>query len=352
MVVRRSTVQVRLADIAKRAGVSLQAVSAVINNSRSTSVVGAVTRDRIEQVARELGYIPNSGAQSIRRGRFDRVAFVVTRCVNTEQKEKSRLRVSYLEEAVDRLADRGYSVIYEPFDLDFRTRDFIEPPRLFQELAVDGIIAVDSAGIVEQVDQRIADRRCPVVWVNRNPSEGISTVQCDERAGATMLVEHLAKLGHRRIGYIAYAGAHYSTIDRRAGVTAALQAASLSTAGVCTVPAGMTAAQEACRVVREQRLTALICYDHLTYECVLHGLASTGVRVPGEVSLCLFAGCGERDTTLPLTCVEVPEAAMVDAAVELLVAKMTHRQSVAEIRRFPGVFYEGQTTGPVKSDSM
>jgi DNA-binding LacI/PurR family transcriptional regulator len=346
--------QVTLADIARRAGVSLQAVSAVVNRGRSTSVVGAKTRQKIERVAAELGYIPNSGAQSIRRGRFNRVAFVVTRYFNAERKEKSRLRVSYLEETVDRLADHGYSVIYEPFDLDFATLDFIEPPRLFQELAVDGIIAIDCAGVVPpQVDQRVSDRRCPVVWVNRGTfSQETSTVQCDERAGATILVEHLRSLGHRRIGYLTYPSVHYSKVEREAGVIAALQAACLPTDAVHLIPPGATAAELACRVVREQAVTAVICYDYLTYLGSLHGLAAMGVRVPADVSLCLFAGCGERDSTVPLTCVEVPEPAMSEAAVELLVARMADRSAPPQVRRFPGVFLPGNTTGRAPSDAL
>ena len=70
--------QVRLEDIAARVGVSSSEVSRVLNGRvRSGKSVGAATRDRIIEAAREMNYSPHRGAQSLVRGRTDTAALMM-----------------------------------------------------------------------------------------------------------------------------------------------------------------------------------------------------------------------------------------------------------------------------------
>src|SRR5579871_463925 len=54
---------IRLKDIAKRAGVSVMTVSKVL---RDAPDISATTKSRIRALAREMGYVPDSNAQSLR----------------------------------------------------------------------------------------------------------------------------------------------------------------------------------------------------------------------------------------------------------------------------------------------
>ncbi len=55
---------VRLVDIAKRVGVSVMTVSKAL---RDQPDVSAATKTRIKQIAKEMGYVPDSSAQGLRR---------------------------------------------------------------------------------------------------------------------------------------------------------------------------------------------------------------------------------------------------------------------------------------------
>ncbi len=337
---------VRLIDIAKRLGVSPQAVSKVVNQTKSTCKIGSETQRQIKKVARELGYYPNAGARSIKRGRFGRVAFVVTRY--DRENEKGVASSSYLETAVSSLAEKEYSLIYEPFDLDFVTSEFIDPPRLFSELAVDGILALNAAGVaLDYVDQRLADMGAPVVWINRDPSPEISTVICDERQGARLLTRHLLDLGHRRIGYLGPEKKHYSTKDRYEGVSSELQLAGLDTSGMLSATKGPLF-EEAARHLLEKnpQITAVVCYNHLVYEVVLHAAAALGRRVPGNLSLSYFASPQEMDIGLFSTAVCLPESQMATGAADILLDMIEGKRKGPVTQAIPGTLKLGKTTGP------
>jgi hypothetical protein len=63
-----------LRDIATIAGVSMQTVSLVINNSGSIS---QAVRNRIQEVARSVGYIPNNSAKAMRTGRSQTLGLII-----------------------------------------------------------------------------------------------------------------------------------------------------------------------------------------------------------------------------------------------------------------------------------
>ena len=78
----RISVHVRLEDIAARVGVSRSEVSRVLNGQvRAGKSVGAATRDRILEAARDMNYSPHRAAQNLVRGRTDTAAlmFVIDR---------------------------------------------------------------------------------------------------------------------------------------------------------------------------------------------------------------------------------------------------------------------------------
>ena len=66
-------------DVAKRAGVSPVTVSRVINGA---SNVNATTREKVEQAIRELGYVPNLSARSLRSRQTSTLALIVPDITN------------------------------------------------------------------------------------------------------------------------------------------------------------------------------------------------------------------------------------------------------------------------------
>ena len=66
-------------DIAKKANVSAMTVSKVINQ---TGRISTATRERVQQVIDELGYIPNSNARSLVLQRTQMLSLLITDITN------------------------------------------------------------------------------------------------------------------------------------------------------------------------------------------------------------------------------------------------------------------------------
>ncbi len=339
--------QVRLLDIAKRAKVSLPVVSSVVNRSRCTAMVSPAKREKILALAKEMGYIPHAAARATRQGRFSRIAAAVVQYgpPGTSYAPSN----GYFDTAINELAERGYSLVFEPLHLDYKTDRFFEPPRLFSELAVDGILGLPVSGLVPvQVDQQLATIKAPVVWMNRNPEETTQNVLCDEPAGTKILLRHLLELGHRRIGYVGFKTPHYAGKQRHQTVVSELTAAGLDVSGV-VVAEHMDFLMETMERLLDRcpLVTAMICYNHIAYRTALHCMARRGLKVPDDLSLCYFASPWELGMTrFAVTALEVPEAPMAVAAVQMLL-DLIEEKKIIEPSGLIGTLHPGQTTAPV-----
>ncbi len=63
----RSTTRTTLRDVAAASGVSVTTVSFVLNNNPKQTIPIA-TRERVQQAARDLGYVPHGTARALREG--------------------------------------------------------------------------------------------------------------------------------------------------------------------------------------------------------------------------------------------------------------------------------------------
>jgi LacI family transcriptional regulator len=343
---------VRLLDIAKRAKVSLPVVSSVVNHSRCTAMVSPAKREKILAIAKEMGYTPNAAARATRQGRFNRIAAAVVQYgpPGTSYAPSN----GYLDTAINELAERGYSLVFEPLHLDFKTDRFFEPPRLFSELAVDGVLGLPVSGFVPpQVDEQLAGLKASVIWMNRNPEETTKNVMCDEPAGTKILLRHLLDLGHRRIGYVGYKTSHYAGKQRYETVKSELAAAGLDTSGLM-VAEHVDFLMDVIEPLLDRRplVTAMICYNHMAYRTALHCMARRGLKVPDDISLCYFASPWELGMTrFDVTVLVVPEARMAETAVQMLV-DLIEEKEFTEPGLLIGTLHSGQTTAPIHTGGI
>src|SRR5437016_7150670 len=161
-------------------------VSLVINRSPAAKSIPHRTQERIRIAARELNYRPNFMARSLRAQRGFTVGVVVPEI----SEGYAALVMSGIE---DHLLEEGYFY----FVVSHRHRnDLIEEyPRLLQQRAVEGLIAVDTAcqkGV-----------QIPVVSVSGHREvEGVTNIVLDHALAAHLALEHLVQLGHRKVAFI------------------------------------------------------------------------------------------------------------------------------------------------------
>src|SRR5438309_3858116 len=177
---------VSLRSLAEHLGLSQAAVPLVINRSPAAKSIPQRTQDLIRQAARELNYRPNQLARSLRQQRSYTIGVVVPEI----SEGYAALVMSGIE---DYLLQEGYFY----FVVSHRHRnDLVEEyPRLLQERAVEGLIAVDTAC---QQGMPI-----PVVAVSGHGDvPGVTNIVLNHDRAAGLALEHLAQLGHQKIAFI------------------------------------------------------------------------------------------------------------------------------------------------------
>jgi LacI family transcriptional regulator len=177
----------------------------------------------------------------------------------------------------------------------------------------------------------VRDAGVPTVMVERYPPvEGVAGIRTDERAGSRQAVEHLAALGHRRLGYVGLADLHPADRERFRGAVEA--AAEL---GVELAPewvyrrrdqdAAATYAFVRHLLAQPRRPTAIYAGGNLFAIEVLRAARDAGLRVPEDLSVLSFDDQYAELTYPRLTTVATPARVLGQTAVDLLMQLLEPR---------------------------
>lgn len=202
---------VTLKDVAAHAGVSRTTASNVLTR---TGRVSTETRDRVHQAMRELGYVYNRGAASLRTRRTTTVGVVVTDIANPFFGE---LLVG-LEAA---LAEAGFrSLVVASSDDPVRQDELVGELREYQ---VAGLAIMPATGSGRGFLDGLESSGIPHVFVTKY-LEGVSApyVGPDDRLGGRLAAEHLLGHGCRTFAFVGGIEGHLSRRDRITGARAAL----------------------------------------------------------------------------------------------------------------------------------
>ena len=279
-----------LADVSRRAGVSLATASRVLTGS--THPVAEPTRERVLKAAGELGYSPSALARALVTKRSRIIGVVVGDIVDPYFAEITR-------GVEDVAAEAGYMTIV--CNADRRTETELAQLGLLSDYRAEGVVFAGSGYVDDPLGPRLAgavararERGMEVVSVALRDFEG-PRVHSDNRAAALDLTAHLISLGHRRIAFIGGPEGLYASRDRLAGFTAAMAAAGLGADLVCEGDFGYDLGYEATRrMVEQERLPdAVIGANDATAIGALGALRANDVPVPERVSV-----AGMTDTRL------------------------------------------------------
>jgi LacI family transcriptional regulator len=306
---------ITLRELSQLAGVHPSTVARVLQNDPRQRVSEEL-RARIVRLAREHAYRPNSVARSLRTKRSAVLGALIPDISNP-------FFASVLRGMEDAAAERDYSIILANTD-DLPERE-AHGLAMLRDRQVDGLLLA-TARRADPAIERLAAERVPFVMVNRHTDPITpNAVVPDDYAGATLAVEHLLDLGHRRIAHIAGSDevstgflrrqAYLDTLKRH-GVApdpALLVFGSFREQGGCDAMAALLALPEP--------PTAVFAVNDLAALGALRAITGTGLRVPDDISLVGFNDLFHTPFITPqLTTIQVPERAMGARAVERLLA--------------------------------
>ncbi|MDE1177905.1 MAG: LacI family DNA-binding transcriptional regulator [Edaphobacter sp.] len=190
----------KLSDIAKRAGVSVAAVSIALNN-KDTTRVSAVKRELIQKIAKELGYAPNELAKALAERRTRLLGLMVPMRDPIFFNQFIAQALSGIQATVMR---RGYNLlIYSPSGRPGRaTRDQILESRF-----TDGLIFINTRSCttrdINDTIHELDAAKIHFTMINSYYGRAaINYVGVDDAALAESAVRYLVDRGHRRIAFL------------------------------------------------------------------------------------------------------------------------------------------------------
>ncbi len=290
----------RLADIARDCGTSLATVSRALSQP---SLVQPRTLERIRAAALRLGYVPNRKARALASGHSSTIGVVVPTL-------NSAIFSVALQELQRALAANGYQLLVASHEYD----PAAETAALAQLVShgVDGLVVV--GGTRPQATwQLIEAAAVPLVqmWEGR---DGHDCVVVDNRQAGRLVGEHLARLGHRRIGVVC--GNLRNNDRQRArveGVRAALGAAGIDLPAhqLSEQPLTIAAGRSGCAALLElmPRPTAIIGTVDLLAIGAMIEAQGRGIAVPEALSVVGIDNVDFAAHLSPsLTTVDIPAA--------------------------------------------
>ncbi len=306
--------RVTIFDVAQAAGVSITTVSHVFSGNRR---VAAETRNRVEAVARQVGYRPRASAQALAHGRTNTLALQLS--IGGESLVLNPFFTSLLAALSLAAIDRGFSFVYVPPGP--ASGGFVEP--LLGAALVDAAVLVDPIRDDPFVEAVIG-RDFPYVSIGRILDSGVTSdywVDNDHHAVCDKVVSHLTDAGYMRPALLTVPFDLSYVVDYAAGFRAAAgEDAPIVVANDLTDLAAHAAAAEA--LASSAPPDAFFCiHDRLAVGALL-AASEAGIAVPRDLGV---VGIGDNlasHTHPSLTSVRVFPERSGESAVELLDAML------------------------------
>ncbi|GAA2828120.1 LacI family DNA-binding transcriptional regulator [Crossiella cryophila] len=327
----------RLAEVARKVGVSEATVSRVLNGKPGVS---ESTRNAVLTALDVLGY---ERPTQLRGERARLVGLVLPELQNP-------IFPAFAEIMGNALAQQGFTPV-----LCTRTAGGVSEADYVELLLAQHVSGVLFAGgSYAQADashehyRRLVERQLPTVLVNAGIDElGFPRVSCDDAVAAEQALTHLLSLGHTKVGMVLGPPDHLPSRRKLAAFTASAAKAGL------TVPAewvghamfSLEGGQAAAARLIERGVTGIVCASDPLALGTVRAVRRRGMAVPSDVSVIgyddsAFMNC----TDPPLTTIRQPIEAMGRAAVDLLAAQINGAEVTAEELLFePELVVRGST---------
>ncbi len=328
--------------IAQLAGVSHVAVSRAL---RGCSDISSETTERIKEIARNIGYMPNAAARSLSSKRSNSIGMIVPTMAENTAYSTVFNEISMLAAANNYCVLLGSS--HRSTDLERKHC------QMMCENRVGALIVASSGSDISHIKEACKGL-LPVIFIGgKAGTEETYSLYCDYRHSATIVVEHLYDLGHREIALFTYGPENNTIHQKKDGFTEEMTKRGLIphiyTHGHAdkTSTAGRELAEY---LINDEKLpTAIWCASDLMAMGVLNALRTHGVRVPEDISL-----IGHDDlyfsrlSGVELTTLHTPMQEIGKAAVELAIG-LIEKKNFQPQQVFKPSLVLRRTTGPKPS---
>jgi LacI family transcriptional regulator len=301
-------------DVARIANVSKKTVSRVINRSQ---LLNEETRERVEQVIRDLGYVPNPQARALALRRNFLVGLI-------HDNPNAQMVLNMQQGILEALHGTDFEMVVRP--VDRTSPSMLEDVRLLLERQrLFGVVLLPPISENDELAALCDEVGCRYVRVGSAMLDDADhMVASNDREVVREATSHLIQQGHRLIALVEGPDGFRSARERRLGFEDALREAGLSlprsliVRGNYTFETGVTAANHL--FDHTPRPTAVFASNDEMAAGVVFAARERSITVPDDLSV-----IGFDDTPIaahiwpPLTTVRWPIVSMARAAARKLV---------------------------------
>jgi DNA-binding LacI/PurR family transcriptional regulator len=318
-------------DVAKVAGVNQSTVSRVFSG---VDGVGAATRKRILEVARQMNYTPNALARSMVQKRTRIVGIVMAGITSPFQ--------SYvLEQLIAALHAAGRQALVFNASAGQAVDDVLPLALQYQ---VEALVITSAPLFSQQIEDCV--KRVPLILFNRvMTGTRAYCIACDNVAGGRAAAEFLIAAGHTTFGYIAGNANTSTNQDREAGFMGALQARGFDCAHVqATYSYDDGRAAMNTLLKRKPHPSAVFCASDIIAMGAVDALRAKGERTVRNVAVVGFDDIPMASwEAYKLTTIREPIREMVAATVQVIEQLTDTRRLRGEVRLFAGELIERES---------
>jgi LacI family transcriptional regulator len=335
---------INLKVLSARLGLSPTTVSRALSGY---SDVSPTTRERVQQMARELGYQPNRAARQVALGRADAVGIVYP-------PDSEFLGNPSFRETLEGLA---HALEQNECDLLLAAAPRLNELRVYDRMVrgrrVDALVVAHTLCEDPRIDYLRAAGFPFVAYGRTAQPDGFAWLDFDNQVGSRLAVQSLVALGHRRIAYVHVPLSYNFALQRHAGYLGAMAEAGIAADPALVVGgsldrrAGYGAALELLALA--QRPTAVIVDNNLGGVGLIRALLDRGVAIGSEMSVIVNEGVPEDTLFAGLTVAAVRQPTPYRSGQTLgeMALALAERKTLApaQVLRQPE-FVSGNSIGP------
>ena len=271
-------------DIAKACNVSIATVSKALNGQQD---IGEETRNRILQMADEMGYMANAAARALKTNRTYNIGVLF---VDPMHGGLAHEFFSTVLDGIRREAENsGYDITFINCSVGRRQTTYLQHC-LYR--GVDGVV-IASADFTDPMVVELVNSELPVVTIDHVFNGHIAVVS-DNITGMDQLVRHVAGKGHRKLAVI-HGELTTVTRSRLTGFHRACEDLGIEVPESCLREAVFHDPEGCRRITKEilerpDRPTCIFFPDDYSYIGGYNAIMEAGLRIPEDISAVGYDG--------------------------------------------------------------
>lgn len=308
-------------DVARLSGVSKRTVSRVINGATN---VGNATREKIDQVIKELNFSPDKQARGLAANRSYLLGLIYDNpdAMFIDQVQRGVLKIC---------SAKGYELVVHP--CTYRNSDFIDDCIHFVKRSnIDGVIILSPVSESKELASSLREQNIKYVrMASVDLDDHANMVVSDDRAALSDLARYLVSLGHSNMAVISGPKQFCSSIERLEGFCQTLESLGVEIPeeriieGENSYESGINCARRL--LIQSPRPQVIFANTDEMAAGVLKVAHEMGIRVPEQLSIAGFDDNLLASRVIPsLTTIQRPVSDMAQLAARKIIARIEGAQ--------------------------